>query len=219
MTDRNTAARVKTQGLTSECHQRPEFVRRAIPQKNARALCHVSVHVVGPSNTCPPMSMSRPIAAHAYRASLLPSAVGSDPGCGPGLQPRPRGAPNGLGSRRPASGSEGPALDGAAAARLAPFVAAPVERSAAGAGETAPARTPWASARRATWPPRAGTDVGAGGRGRSRHAAPACGLPALPGSAARRGSSAPASSGDGAPSGETARDRGSAAPLGLPRVW
>src|SRR6266487_1408175 len=97
----------------------------------------VSVHVVRARPTCQPMPRSRNIAAHEYRASFLPRAVGADPGCGPGLHPCPRGPRGGARGRRPALGSDGPACDGTAAARLAHLITAPVERPASGDPETA----------------------------------------------------------------------------------
>ena len=100
---------------------------------------NVSVHVVATRNTCQPMAMSRNIAAHDNRASLLPRGVGSDPRCGPGLHPRPRGPRDSIGGRRPELGGDGAALDGAGAADLEDLVAPPVERPAPSPGPTAPA--------------------------------------------------------------------------------
>jgi hypothetical protein len=80
--------------------------------------------------------MSRNIAAHECRASLLASVVGANP-CGrPRVHPRPRSARDGIGERRPASRGDGPAVDGAAAPRLTHLLAASVERSTAGNRET-----------------------------------------------------------------------------------
>src|SRR5215217_7191351 len=105
----------------------------------------VSVHLVGTRNTCQPTPMSRTIAVHEYRASFLPGAVGPDPSCGPGLHPCPRSPCGGVGGHRPAVGSDGPAHNRAAAARLAHLVAASVERSTPGPRQAATARTQWAS--------------------------------------------------------------------------
>src|SRR2546430_11696719 len=110
----------------------------------------VSVHVVSTRNTCQPIAMLRNIATHDDRAPFLPRAMGSNPCGSAGLHPRPQSSRGGVGGHRPALGGDGSALDGAAAARLAPVFAAPVERSAPGDRETAPARTPWTSAWRAT---------------------------------------------------------------------
>src|SRR5215211_8755453 len=112
----------------------------------------VSVHLVGTRTTCQPTPMSRTIAVHEYRASFLPGAVGPDPSCGPGLHPCPRSPCGGVGGHRPAVGSDGPAHNRAAAARLAHLVAASVERSTPGPRQAATARTQWASARWAARP-------------------------------------------------------------------
>jgi transposase len=69
--------------------------------------------------------MSRNIAAHEYRASLLASAVGTNLCSRPRLHPWARGSRHGVRARRPASRGDGPAGDGAAAPRLTHLLAAP----------------------------------------------------------------------------------------------
>jgi hypothetical protein len=84
----------------------------------------VIVHLVEARHTCEAMPLSRTIAAHEYRASLLASAGGANLCNRPRLHPSARGSRNGVGERPPASRGDGPAVDGAVAPRLTHLLAA-----------------------------------------------------------------------------------------------
>ena len=92
-----------------------------------KTIWDVSVQVVDVRATCYPMSMSRNIAVHESRAPIFPRAMGANPRGGARLYPHPRSARDDVGGRHPAVGSNGPAIDRVAAARLAHLVAPAVE--------------------------------------------------------------------------------------------
>jgi Transposase IS66 family/Transposase len=138
---------------------------------------------------------------------------------GAGVYPWARNAHGRLGGHGAALAGRDPALDGAAAARLAHFLAAALERSPAGHRKTAAPRARGAPARRTTWPPKAGAGLGAGRPGRRGDSRQAGAVPTLPAPVARRGSPAPAASSGRDPTSAAGDHRISVAPLGLPGVW
>jgi hypothetical protein len=107
------------------------------------------------------MLMSRTIAAYEGRTPFFVRAVGANPGCRQSLHTCARSTREGVGGRRPAFGSDGSAPAQATAARLAPLITTPVERSASGDYETAPSRPHWAAGRWAARPQGRGTGTGA----------------------------------------------------------
>ena len=120
-----------------------------------------NVHVVAARNTCPAVIRSPTMLAHEQRAPLSTRHLGAHAPGGAGLHPGPRSQGGGV-------GGHGPAVAGAAATRLAHFVAPAVERSASGrwpngrgaspqgvglAGnpDTRDMRGPWCRSSRWTW--------------------------------------------------------------------
>src|SRR5262245_50024754 len=100
----------------------------------------VNVHVVAAGTSCHAVARSPPMPAYEQRTPLITRVVGAHAPGGAGIHSRARSQSGGL-------GGDGPAVAGAAATGRAHLVAPPVERSAAGCGETTAAPTHRAPAR------------------------------------------------------------------------
>src|SRR5687767_4539383 len=157
--------------------------------------------------------------SHGRQAPVATRGLGAHAGRGAGVYPCTRCASRSAGGHSPELAGHDSAFDGAAAARLAHLLPAPIERSAAGHRETATPQTQWASTWRTTRPRGPGAGVGAERCSGCPHPCQACAVSLLPAPLVGGGSPAPAASSDRDAARESGGYRVSVASLGVPSVW